>query len=188
MPIASQPAAAQEVAAEIDSHRTPAEVLADLRKEHPPAERLLQSFRDTLGGLRQFIEQRKSSPAFNCPPIVEETPPFQRALTTAAMDTPGAYETKATEAMFDVTLPEPDWKPEKSSSGCNHSPRQLSSAPPSTRSIPVITPVPLAPGRPSKTRKLLYNNSNARLGALHRQMMLDEGTAAMIPNCAWDSC
>ena len=29
------------------------------------------------------------------------------------MDTPGAYETKATEAMFNVTLPEPDWKPEK---------------------------------------------------------------------------
>src|SRR6266851_4020342 len=104
----------KEVAAEIDSHRTPAEVLADLRKEHPPAERLLQSFRDTLGGLRQFIEQKKiiTLPS-TVPPIVEETPPFQRALTTAAMDTPGAYETKATEAMFDVTLPEPDWKPEK---------------------------------------------------------------------------
>src|SRR6202030_1236240 len=29
------------------------------------------------------------------------------------MDTPGAYETKATEAMFNVTLPAPDWKPEK---------------------------------------------------------------------------
>src|ERR1700680_34011 len=104
----------KEVAAQIDSHRSPAEVLADLRRDHPPAEQLLQSFRETLGGLRQFIEQKKiiTLPS-SVPPLVEETPPFQRALTTASMDTPGAYETKSTEAMFNVTLPEPGWKPEK---------------------------------------------------------------------------
>ena len=100
--------------AQMDPHRSPAEILADLRKDHPPADQLMQTFRDTLGGLRQFIEQKKiiTLPS-KVPPIVEETPPFQRALTTAAMDTPGAYETKATEAMFYVTLPEPGWKPEK---------------------------------------------------------------------------
>ena len=89
-------------------------MLADLRKEHPPADQLLQTFRDTLGGLREFIQQKKiiTLPSTD-PPIVEETPPFARALTTASMDTPGAYETKAKEAMFNVTLPEPDWKPEK---------------------------------------------------------------------------
>ena len=104
----------KEVAAEIDPHRSTAEVLADLHRDHPPADQLLQTFRDTLGGLRQFIEQHHiiTIPS-TVPPIVEETPPFERALTTASMDTPGAYETKATEAMFNVTLPAPDWKPEK---------------------------------------------------------------------------
>jgi uncharacterized protein (DUF885 family) len=174
----------KKVAAEIDPHRTPAEVLAELRKDHPPADHLLQSFRDTLGGLRQFIEQKKiiTLPSL-VPPIVEETPPFQRALTTAAMDTPGAYETKATEAMFDVTLPEPDWKPEKVEEwmqGFN-------------RSTIVSTAVhEVYPGHytqflwlqaaPSKTRKVLYNNSNAEGWAHYtEQMMLDEGYGSHDP-------
>ncbi len=168
----------KQVAAEIDSHRTPAEVLTDLRKDHPPAGQLLQSFRDTLGGLRQFIEQKKiiTLPS-SVPPIVEETPPFQRALTTASMDTPGAYETKATEAMFNVTLPEPGWKAEKV--------EQWMQA--FNRGTIVSTAVhEVYPGHytqflwlqaaPSKTRKLLYNNSNAEGWAHYtEQMMLDEG-------------
>jgi uncharacterized protein (DUF885 family) len=168
----------KKVAAEIDSHRTPAQVLADLRKDHPPAGQLLQSFRDTLGGLRQFIEQEKiiTLPS-SVLPIVEETPPFQRALTTAAMDTPGAYETKAVEAMFDVTLPESGWKPEKVEEwmqGFN-------------RGTIVSTAIhEVYPGHytqflwlqaaPSKTRKVLYNNSNAEGWAHYtEEMMLDEG-------------
>jgi uncharacterized protein (DUF885 family) len=168
----------KKVAAEIDPHRTPAEVLADLRKDHPPADQLLQSFRDTLGGLRQFIEQKKiiTLPS-TVPPIVEETPPFQRALTTAAMDTPGAYETKATEAMFYVTLPDRGWKQEKVEEwmqGFN-------------RDTMVSTAVhEVYPGHytqflwlqaaPSKTRKVLYNNSNSEGWAHYtEQMMLDEG-------------
>jgi hypothetical protein len=43
------------------------------------------------------------------PPIVQETPPFARALSTASMDTPGPYEKVAKEAFFNVTLPEPGW-------------------------------------------------------------------------------
>lgn len=168
----------KEVAARIDPHRTPAEVLADLRQEHPPADQLLQSFRDVLGGLRQFIEQHNiiTIPS-TVPPIVEETPPFARALTTASMDTPGAYETKATEAMFNVTLPSPDWKPEKIEQwmqGFN-------------RGVIVSTAIhEVYPGHytqflwiqkaPSKTRKLIYNNSNAEGWAHYtEQMMLDEG-------------
>ncbi|MGH9503280.1 MAG: DUF885 domain-containing protein [Terriglobales bacterium] len=168
----------KEVAAQIDPHRSPAAVLADLRRDHPPADQLLQTFRDTLGGLRQFIEQHKiiTIPS-QVPPIVEETPPFERALTTASMDTPGAYETKATEAMFNVTLPAPDWKPEKVEQwmeGFN-------------RGTIISTAIhEVYPGHytqflwlqeaPSKTRKLLYNNSNAEGWAHYtEQMMLDEG-------------
>ena len=168
----------KDVAAQIDPHRSPAAVLEDLRKDHPPADQLLQTFRNTLGGLRSFIEQQKiiTIPS-TVPPIVEETPPFARALSTASMDTPGAYETKATEAMFNVTLPEPDWKPEKVEQwmqGFN-------------RGTIVSTAIhEVYPGHytqflwvqaaPSKTRKLLYNNSNAEGWAHYtEQMMLDEG-------------
>ena len=68
----------KEVAAQIDPHRSTEAVLADLRKDHPPADQLLQTFRDTLGGLRQFIEQNKiiTIPS-TVPPIVEETPAFR---------------------------------------------------------------------------------------------------------------
>ena len=41
----------KEVAAQIDPHRSPEAVLADLRRDHPPADQLLQTFRDTLGRL-----------------------------------------------------------------------------------------------------------------------------------------
>jgi uncharacterized protein (DUF885 family) len=170
--------ALKKVAAEIDPNHTPLEVLAELRKDHPPADQLLQTFRDTLGGLRQFIVEKKimTIPS-TVPPIVEETPPFQRALTTASMDTPGAYETKATEAMFNVTLPGADWKPEKVEQwmqGFNRG----------TINSTAIHEV--YPGHyiqflwlqaaPSKTRKILYNNSNSEGWAHYtEQMMLDEG-------------
>jgi uncharacterized protein (DUF885 family) len=36
-----------------------------------------------------------------------------RALTTASMDTPGPYEKVATEAYFNVTLPEKSWPPQR---------------------------------------------------------------------------
>ena len=168
----------KEVAAQIDPHRTTAEILVDLRKDHPPADQLLQTFRDTLGGLRQFIEEKKiiTLPSTQ-PPIVEETPPFARALTTASMDTPGAYETKAKEAMFNVTLPDPKWKPEKTEEWMQSF----------NRGTIVSTAIhEVYPGHytqflwiqsaPSKTRKLLYNNSNAEGWAHYtEQMMLDEG-------------
>ncbi len=98
----------RKVAAEIDPNRTPQQILDSLEKDHPPASGLLQSFRDILSGLKAFIEQHQiidiPSPVL---PIVEETPPFERALTTASMDTPGPFEKVATEAFFNVTLPDP---------------------------------------------------------------------------------
>jgi uncharacterized protein (DUF885 family) len=168
----------QEVAAQIDSQRSVADILAELRKDHPPADQLLQSFRDVLGGLRQFIQQKQivTIPS-TVLPIVEETPPFGRALSTASMDTPGAYETKATEAFFNVTTADPSWKPEHTEDwmeGFN-------------RGTIISTAIHEAyPGHyvqflwikqaPSKVRKLIYCGSNAEGWAHYtEQMMLDEG-------------
>jgi uncharacterized protein (DUF885 family) len=168
----------KEVAAQIDPHRSLAEVLADLHKDHPPADQLLQTFRDILGGLRQFIEQQKiiTIPS-TVPPIVEETPPFARALTTASMDTPGAYETKATEAMFNVTLPAPDWKPEKVEQWMQGFNRGTITSTAIHEVYPGhYTQFLWIKAAPTKTRKLLDNNSNAEGWAHYtEQMMLDEG-------------
>jgi uncharacterized protein (DUF885 family) len=167
----------KEVAARIDPQRSPQEVLSELEKDHAAPDQLVQSVRDLLLGLRQFVEQNKivTIPS-QVLPIVEETPAFMRALTTASMDIPGAYE-KATEAMFNVTTPEPGWKPDRTEKWMEGF----------SRGTITSTAIHEAyPGHyvqflwfkqaPTKTRKLLYSTSNAEGWAHYcEQMMLDEG-------------
>ena len=43
------------------------------------------------------------------PARVKETPPFMRATTSASMDIPGPFEPSASEAYYNMTLPEPTW-------------------------------------------------------------------------------
>jgi uncharacterized protein (DUF885 family) len=40
---------------------------------------------------------------------VKETPPFMRATTSASMDIPGPFERSASEAYYNMTLPDPKW-------------------------------------------------------------------------------
>jgi uncharacterized protein (DUF885 family) len=104
----------RRVASQIDAKRPPQQILEELEHDHPPASNLLQSFRDVLGSLRSFIESHRivTIPS-QMMPMLQETPPFARALTTASMDTPGAYEKVAKEAFFYVTLPEQQWTPKQ---------------------------------------------------------------------------
>jgi uncharacterized protein (DUF885 family) len=44
---------------------------------------------------------------------VEETPSFARAFVTAAMDSPGPFETKATEAYYYITPVDSNWTPQQ---------------------------------------------------------------------------
>lgn len=168
----------KETAAKIDPNKTPQQILEELGKDHPAPDKLLQTFRDTLGGLKGFLEQRHivKVPS-DVPPIVEETPPFARALTFASMDTPGPYEKVAKEAYFNVTLPESSWTPQQVDehmAGFNRG-TIISTA------VHEVYPghyiqflwVPYAP---SKVRKLLGCSSNAEGWAHYsEQMMLDEG-------------
>jgi hypothetical protein len=168
-------------AARIDPKRTPQDILHDLEKDHPPADRLLQTFRDVLGGLRQYIVDHKivTIPS-TVPPIVEETPPFMRALTFASMDTPGPYEKVAKEAFFNVTLPEANWSREQVE-------EHMASF---NRGTIISTAIhEVYPGHyvqflwvqraPSKVRKLIGCGTNAE-GYAHytEQIMLDEGYGA----------
>jgi uncharacterized protein (DUF885 family) len=85
-------------------------VLKKLSKDHPTREKLIPETAALLSSLRDFCE---SHHVVGMPseilPIVAETPPFARAYSFASMDTPGPFETKATEAYFYETLPEPGW-------------------------------------------------------------------------------
>ena len=168
----------KRVAGQIDSKRMPEAILQDLNNDHPTADKLLPAFRDVLGGLRDFIETKHivTIPS-KVPPIVEETPPFMRALTSASMDTPGPYEKVAKEAFFNVTLPDPKWPAkdiDEYLQGFN-------------RGTIVSTAVHEAypghyiqflwvPSTTTKVRKLMGCGSNAEGWAHYtEQMMLDEG-------------
>jgi hypothetical protein len=168
----------KDTAAKLDPNKTPQLILEELEKDHPAPDKLLQTFRDTLGGLKDFLAQRHivKLPS-EVLPIVQETPPFARALTFASMDTPGPFEKVAKEAFFNVTLPESSWKPEQVEehmAGFNRG-TIISTA------VHEVYPghytqflwVPYAP---SKVRKLLGCSSNAEGWAHYsEQMMLDEG-------------
>jgi len=103
-----------ETARLIDPKKTPEEVLKDVERDHPAANTLLSSAQQQLDGLRQFlIDHKIITVPGGAQAKVVETPSFQRATTFASMDTPGPYETKAAEAYYNITLPDPSWSREK---------------------------------------------------------------------------
>ncbi|MGI9075633.1 MAG: DUF885 domain-containing protein [Bryobacteraceae bacterium] len=162
----------------IDANKTPQQIAEKLETDHPAPDQLLQSFRETLGGLIDFIHKHHiiTIPS-TVRPILEETPPFERALTTASMDTPGPYEKVATEAYFNVTLPEKSWSAKQS--------EEFMTA--FNRGTIVSTAIHEAyPGHyvqllwfqklQSKVRKLIGSGTNIEGWAHYtEQMMLDEG-------------
>ena len=101
-------AAFAETARRIDPKRTPAAVLETLEVDHPPAEKLLSTTQAELDALARFMtEKRIVTIPRAAPAKVEETPPFLRAITAASMDIPGPFEKVATEAYYNMTLPDP---------------------------------------------------------------------------------
>ncbi|HEY0348551.1 MAG TPA: DUF885 domain-containing protein [Pyrinomonadaceae bacterium] len=103
-----------DTARRIDPNKKPEDVLKEMEKDHPTADKLLASAQQQLDGLRQFLIDKKiiTVPGGAQAKVVE-TPSFERATTFASMDTPGPYETKATEAYYNITLPDPSWPKEK---------------------------------------------------------------------------
>ncbi|HEX4646548.1 MAG TPA: DUF885 domain-containing protein [Verrucomicrobiae bacterium] len=103
-----------ETAAKIDPARSPLEVFKEIQRDHPTAESLLPDVRKDLETIRQFVVAHNivTIPS-EVRPRVEETLQFERASSFASMDTPGPFETKATEAYYYVTPVEPDWTPQQ---------------------------------------------------------------------------
>ncbi len=168
----------KRVAAQVDPGKTPEQVLEQLGQDHPEPDQLLQSFRDTFNGLVEFIQRKHiiTLPS-QVRPIVEETPPFSRALSTASMDTPGPYEDKATEAYFNVTLPDASWPPQKAKQWMETFNRSFIVSVADHEAYPGhYTQFLWVKQAPSKVRKLIGCASNSEGWAHYaEQMMLDEG-------------
>ena len=166
------------IAKELDPKKTPLQVLAELATIHPAPDKLLDAFRNSFDAEIAFIQSHHiitlPSPVR---PVLEETPPFERATTSASMDPPGPFETNSTKAYFNVTLPEKGWTAE-------HVAEHMAEFNVGTI---VSTSVHEAyPGHyvqflwqdrfPSKIRKLLGAATNVEGWAHYcEQMMLDEG-------------
>ena len=168
----------KKVAGQLDPKKTPDQIRTELLEDHPAPDQLLDAFREDLAGIRQYIVDKNivTIPS-RVPPIVQETPPFARALTFASMDTPGPYETVAKEAFFNVTVPEHDWPKARTESFMG----QFNRATMIAVAVHEVYPGHYVqflwvPSAPSKVRKLIGCGSNAEGWAHYsEQMMLDEG-------------
>lgn len=102
------------VAREIDPSKTPQQELAELAKEHPAPDKLLEAFRANFDSEIAYIKAHRiiTIPS-KVQPTLEETPPFMRATTQASMDPPGAFEKNSKKAYFNVTLPEKSWSKQR---------------------------------------------------------------------------
>jgi uncharacterized protein (DUF885 family) len=103
-----------EAAAVIDPNLKPADVARLIQREHPTAAELIPGARKTLESIRQFLLDRciVTIPSDVRPRVEETLPPF-RATGFASMDTPGPFETRATEAYYYITPVEPHWTPKQ---------------------------------------------------------------------------
>jgi uncharacterized protein (DUF885 family) len=90
------------------------QVYLSITRIHPAPSALLETASRDLVKLRAFVETKH---IVTLPPNanikVIETPPFERATTSAAEDSPGPLETVATQAYYYVTPVDPSWSHEQ---------------------------------------------------------------------------
>ena len=167
-----------ETAKKINPKLSPADVMKSLENEHPTEADLLPAARRTVEGIRSFLlERRIVTIPSEVRPTIEETPAYARVGTFASMDTPGAYETKATEAFYYITPPEKGWD-------ARHKEEHLRLF--NKYTMQMITIHEAFPGHytqflwakqfPSKVRKLSGGGANIEGWAHYgEQMLLEEG-------------
>ncbi len=100
-------------AARVDAAKSPVEVMDALVHDHPTAEELIPMARKQLEECQRFVmEKGLLTLPSQALPTVRETPPYAR-MGFASMDTPGPFETRATEAFYNITNVEPEWTEEQ---------------------------------------------------------------------------
>jgi uncharacterized protein (DUF885 family) len=167
-----------ETAKKIDPKLSPEKVLAQITEDFPKPDDLVGATRGTIERTRKFLIDRKivTVPS-EVRPTIAETPAFMRTGGFASMDTPGAFETKATEAFYYVTPPEKDWDNRRKTEHM----RQFNRT-----GMDIITIHEAFPGHylqflnakqyPTKVRKLYTCGTNVEGWAHYsEQMIVDEG-------------
>jgi uncharacterized protein (DUF885 family) len=103
-----------ETAKLIAPNKPAIDIFNAIQKDHPTAENLISDTARNLESIRRFVlEKQLVSFPSNVRIKVEETPQFERATGFAYSDSPGPFETKATEAFYYVTPVEADWTPQQ---------------------------------------------------------------------------
>jgi uncharacterized protein (DUF885 family) len=94
----------------IDPEKSAVDVFKQIQSEHPTAEELIPTTAKNLEHIRKYVSTSKlvTIPS-EVRAQVKETPQYRRATSFASMDTPGAFEKRATEAYYYVTPTESDW-------------------------------------------------------------------------------
>ena len=107
-------AALKEAARAYDASKSVEDIVKEIRAQHPTADTLISTANDQLAALRKFVEDKRivTIPS-QLKPMVEETPGFRRATTAAAMDSPGPFERRSTDAFYYVSPPDAGLTPEK---------------------------------------------------------------------------
>lgn len=153
------------------------DALEKLGSNHPKPNELITVFKNSMDKLVTFINEKSllTIPE-NDRPIVEETPPFERATTFASLDSTGPFE-KTPAAYFYVTLPAATWSKDETES------YMQSFIQPTIESTAIHE---VFPGHylqflwlnqnKDVIRTVLYANSNVEGWAHYtEQMMVDEG-------------
>lgn len=100
----------EETAKKIDPIKKAIDVYKEIQRDHPTAASLIPDTKKNIESIRQFLIDKKIVTIPSDVRVkVEETPKFARATSFASMDTPGPFETKATEAYYYVTPVENNW-------------------------------------------------------------------------------
>jgi Bacterial protein of unknown function (DUF885) len=176
--LAKDHAAFVATAKQIDATKKPAAVVALLETDHPTADGLLPAIRQRLEAARKFVVDKDlvTIPS-TVRPRVEETPPYDRGTGFASMDTPGPYETKATEAFYYVEPVDKDWDKKHQEEHLKLYNRWV---------VDLINVHEVFPGHyvqflysprfPTKVRKLVASGTNGEGWAHYaEQMVVDEG-------------
>jgi uncharacterized protein (DUF885 family) len=163
----------------IDPKKRPFDVYVEISKDHPAPDQLLTAASGDLVHLRAFLISHHIITLPSDASIeVVETPPFERATTTASFDSPGPLETVATQTYYNVTPVDPTWTPKQ---------KEEYLATLSNYERPIISAHECYPGHftnyaidkhlnLSLTRKLNWNTAFGEGWAHYsEQMMVDQG-------------
>lgn len=98
----------------INPNKKPIDVYNEMQKEHPTAQDLIPHARKNIEAIRQYLIDHKivTMPS-EVRVKIQETPPYARSTSTASMDSPGPFETKATQAFYYITPVDLKWTPQQ---------------------------------------------------------------------------